>query len=337
MPLKLLARGRETEKPRFGRDELAWRIARLLPTDGVLEPAPGLFLSRLSSPTGPIYGVGEPSFCVITQGSKAVVLGRERYRYDPSSYLLISAGVPLVGYVEASSERPYLGVRVVLDRALITSVLIESDQMVSRPGAAVRALAVSRLDEDLLDAMLRLVRLVDSPTHYGMLAPLVVREIVYRLSLGEQCGRLRQMATGGGQVQRIAKGIELLRKDFDQPLRIPGLARQLGMSVSGFHHQFKAVTAMSPLQFQKQLRMQEARRLLLSGEFDAATAGYRVGYEEPSHFSREYRKFFGEPPMRDVERLQGVAAKAEGKGKRKVLRWTHGLIGTDLPRSRTSR
>jgi AraC-like DNA-binding protein len=145
------------------------------------------------------------------------------------------------------------------------------------------------------------------------------------------------MATGGGQAQRIAKGIELLRKDFDQPLRIPGLARQLGMSVSGFHHQFKAVTAMSPLQFQKHLRMQEARRLLLSGEFDAATTGYRVGYEEPSHFSREYRKFFGEPPVRDVERLQRVAAKGEGKGKRKVLRGTHGLIGTDLAHSRTSR
>src|SRR5712691_7016579 len=140
MPLKLLSRGRELEKPRSSTDELARRIARLLPRDGVLEPAPGLILSRLSSRAGPIYGVGEPSFCVIAQGSKVVVLGKERYRYDPSSYLLISAGVPLAGHVvEASIGRPYLGVRVVLDRALITSVLIEADQLASRPGGAVRA------------------------------------------------------------------------------------------------------------------------------------------------------------------------------------------------------
>lgn len=315
MPLKLLARGRELEEQRSSRDELARRIARHLPMDGILEAAPGLFFSRFSRPTGPIFSVVEPSFCVIAQGSKVVVLGRERYRYDPSSYLLISAGLPLTGHVlSASRERPCLGVRVVLDPALITSVLIEAARLASRAGGAARAMAVSRLDADLLDAMIRLVRLVDAPGDYGMLAPLAVREIVYRLSLGEQCGRLRQMAAGGGRAQRIARGIELLRKDFDQPLRIPGLARQLGMSVSGFHHQFKAVTAMSPLQFQKQLRLEEARRFLLSGDCDAATAGYRVGYEEPSHFSREYKMFFGEPPMRDVERLRRAAVPRQASG-----------------------
>ena len=153
--------------------------------------------------------------------------------------------------------------------------------------------------------MARIVRLAETPRDYTALAPLAVREIVYRLALGEQGGRLRQIALNAGRAHRIAKAIELVRKGYDKPLRIAGLAPQLGMSTSGLHHHFKAVTAMSPLQFQKQLRLQEARRLLVAGEFDAATAGYRVGYDDPSQFSREYKRFFGEPPMRDVERLRG--------------------------------
>jgi AraC-like DNA-binding protein len=149
----------------------------------------------------------------------------------------------------------------------------------------------------------RLVRLVDAPSGYEVLAPLAVREIAYRLSLGEQGGRLRQIAVVGGRAHRIARAIELIRQDYDKPLRIAGLAKKLGMSVSGFHHHFKAVTAMSPLQFQKQLRLQEAQRLLLAGDVDAATAGYRVGYDDSSHFSREYKRLFGEPlSPRDVGR-----------------------------------
>jgi AraC-like DNA-binding protein len=169
-------------------------------------------------------------------------------------------------------------------------------------------LAVSRLDVSLLDAVVRLVRLVDAPRDYGVLAPLATREIVYRLSLGEQGGRLRQIAVASGRVHRIAKAIEIVRGNYNKPLLIAGLARQLGMSISGFHHHFKAVTAMSPLQFQKQLRLQEARRLLLAGDLDASTAGYRVGYDDRSYFSREYKRLFGEPPMRDVERLRGKSA-----------------------------
>ncbi len=309
MQSELRTEEREFERARASRDELAERIARHLAEDGRIEAVPGLFLSRSSSPTGPIYAVTEPSFCVIAQGSKEVLLAEERYRYDASHYLLVSAGLPLVGHIiDASRERPYLGVRVVLDPAVITAVLIEGGLLASRADDAVRALAVSRLGASLLDAVVRLVRLVDTPSDYGVLAPLAAREIVYRLLLGEQGGRLRQIAVAGGRAHRISTAIELLRKDYDKPLRIAGLARQLGMSVSGFHHHFKAVTAMSPLQFQKQLRLQEARRLLLAGDFDAATAGYRVGYDDPSHFSREYKRFFGEPPIRDVEQLRGVAA-----------------------------
>ena len=143
-----------------------------------------------------------------------------------------------------------------------------------------------------------------------MLAPLVMREIVYRLLAGEQSARLRQIATLGGRTHRIAQAIDRLRTDFDRPLRIEELARELGMSVSGFHHHFKEVTAMSPLEFQKQLRLQEARRLMLGEGFDASSAGYRVGYNDVSHFSREYKRLFGAPPMRDAERLRGVATAA---------------------------
>jgi transcriptional regulator GlxA family with amidase domain len=168
-------------------------------------------------------------------------------------------------------------------------------------------LDVSPLDAELLDATVRLLRLLDSPAEERILRPLVTREIVYRLLQGEQGNRLRHLALLGGQTDRIAEAVERLRRDFDQPLRIESLARELSMSVSGFHHHFKAVTAMSPLQFQKQLRLQEARRILLGEKADAASAGYRVGYEDASQFSRDYKRLFGHPPIRDVERLREAA------------------------------
>ncbi|TPW08725.1 MAG: transcriptional regulator, AraC family, partial [bacterium] len=153
---------------------------------------------------------------------------------------------------------------------------------------------------------------------YAALAPLTAREIVYRLALGEQGGRLRQIAVIGGRAHRMTKAIELIRRDYDKPLRIAGLARRLGMSPSGLHHHFKAVTAMSPLQFQKQIRLQEARRLLLLGDSDAATAGLQVGYDDASHFNREYKRFFGEPPIRDVERLRDWESPPMSRGSRRA-------------------
>jgi AraC-like DNA-binding protein len=176
----------------------------------------------------------------------------------------------------------------------------------------VQALNVSPLDVSLLDAIVRLVRLLDSSTDARFLAPLITREIVYRLLKGEQGGRLHHIAALGGHSHRIVRALERLRKDFDQPLRIEDIARELGMSVSGFHHHFRAVTAMSPLQFQKQLRLQEARRLMLGEDLDAASAGYRVGYSDASHFTREYKRLFGEPPMRDVEQLREGAMESAG-------------------------
>src|SRR5215217_623531 len=181
------------------------------------------------------------------------------------------------------------------------------------PSTAVRAFDVSPLDAGLLDAVVRLVGLQDSPAEEArFLRPLVTREIVFRLLKGEQGGRLRQIAVLGGHSHRIARALERLRKDFDRPLRIEDIARELGMSVSGFHHHFRAVTAMSPLQFQKRMRLQEARRLMLGEDLDAASAGHRVGYGDASQFTREYKRLFGAPPMRDVERLREAAMESAG-------------------------
>jgi AraC-like DNA-binding protein len=290
--------------------ELADRIARAIPEDGAVEPLKGLLLNRFSNPTEPLHGVSKPSFCVIAQGSKEVLLGESLYRYDPAHYLLATVELPVVGQVlEASAEWPYLSLRLELDPALVGSVMVEAGHLSSRNQGDVRALDVSPLDADLLDAVVRLVRLLDSPAEARVLRPLITREIVYRLLMGEQGNRLRHLALLGGQTDRIAEAIERLRRDFNQPLRIESLARELGMSVSGFHHHFKAVTAMSPLQFQKQLRLQEARRILLGENLDAASAGLRVGYDDASQFSREYKRLFGQPPVRDVERLREAAMR----------------------------
>lgn len=292
------------------RAELVRRIARAVPQDGRVEPLRGLFLSRVSATTGPTHGVSFPSFCVIAQGSKDVYLGEERFRYDPYHYLLSTVELPIViQQIEGTVERPHLSLRLNLEADLVASVLLEAG-IPSLRGKARSACAmdVSPLNESLLEASVRLMRLVDAPpTEARVLMPLVTREIVFRLLSGEQSVRLRHLAVLGGHTDRIARAIERLRHDFDKPLRIENLARDLGMSPSGFHEHFKAVTAMSPLQFQKQLRLQEARRLLLSGDVDAAGAGYRVGYEDVSQFSKEYKRHFGEPPLRDVERLRQTA------------------------------
>jgi AraC-like DNA-binding protein len=252
---------------------------------------------------------------MIAQGSKEVLLGDTCYRYDSAHYLIATAELPISSRItEASEERPYLGLVLRLDPSLVGSVMVEAGHPTPRDHTAVKAIDVSPLDAGLLDATVRLVRLLlDSPiAEARFLAPLVKREIVYRLLRGEQGGRLRHVTALGGSTHRIVEAIERIRKEFDQPLRIEDIARELGMSVSGFHHHFKAVTVMSPLQFQKQLRLQEARRLMLGEDLDAASAGYRVGYSDASHFTREYKRLFGAPPVRDVERLREATLASAG-------------------------
>jgi AraC-like DNA-binding protein len=301
----------EAHRVQASRDELVERMARGMREDGTVEPLEGLRLRRASSPMELGHGVSYPALCVIAQGSKEILLGDDRYRYDPAHYLITTAALPITSRItEASEERPYLGLVLRLDPNLVGSVMVEAGHPAPRGHAAVRAIDVSSLDAGLLDAVVRLVRLLDSPTEARFLAPLVTREIVYRLLKGDQGDRLRHTAVLGGHSHLMARALERLREDFDQPLRIEDIARELGMSVSGFHHHFRAVTAMSPLQFQKQMRLQEARRLMLGEDLDAASAGYRVGYSDASHFNREYKRLFGAPPARDVERLREGATES---------------------------
>jgi len=293
---------------RADQEELAERIARATPSEGTVEVQPGLHFRRCSRPTERLHSFTKPSFCVIAQGSKELVVGDDHFRYDPAHYMISTVELPMIGQiVEASPERPYLGFWLVLEPSVVTSVMVESGAVQRGDGSGLKSVDVSALDGNLLDATLRLVRLVDAPAEYRVLAPLVIREIVYRLLTGAQAGRLRHLATFGGHAHRMVRAVEKFRMNFNKPLRIEEVARELGMSVSGFHAHFRAVTAMSPLQFQKQLRLQEARRLMLSEDLDAAEAGYRVGYDDASHFSREYKRHFGEPPMRDVGRMRELA------------------------------
>lgn len=298
---------REVRRTEDNRAELVERIAHALREDGIIEPMKGLHLYRISRAREPIHGVTAPAFCVIAQGSKEVMLGEERFQYDPLHYLLAAVELPVVGQVlEASKEKPYLGLRLDLDSSLVASVMVETSISAHRSSdvGSVKAINVSPLDANFLDATLRLVRLLDFPKEARVLSPMTTREIIFRLLMGKQGARLRHIAVLGGHTDCIARAIERLRHDYDKQLSIEGLARDLGMSLSGFHNHFKAVTAMSPLQFQKHLRLQEARRLMLGEDLDAASAGYRVGYDDASHFSREYKRLFGEPPLRDVERLR---------------------------------
>ncbi len=294
--------------------ELAVRLDRLTVSDGIhptlIVP---LTLYRMSAPSPPTHGVQKPTFCVVAQGCKQAVLGEETHLHAPSHYLLVSVDLPLTARViKASPDAPYLGFCLDIEPRQIGALLLEMDmpENTSRnpaDGALARSLSLSPTDAPLLDAVVRLLRLLDTPRDIPMLAPLVLREILYRLLTGEQGARLRQLALHGSLTQRVGRAIDWLKTHYAEPLRIETIAQEACMSASGLHHHFKAVTALSPLQYQKHLRLQEARRLMLYDALDTATAGYRVGYQSPSQFSREYSRLFGAPPLRDIARLRGAA------------------------------
>lgn len=287
------------------RAELIERMNRAVPEDDVIEVLPGLFMARSSAITQQFHTVYPTAFCVIAQGCKTVLLNDEVFRYDPGHYLISTLELPVTSQVaEASEEKPYLSFRINLEPSMVASVMMESRLKIKRSAVNVKAMDVSPIDADLLDAVVRLARLLEIPEQAKILAPLIIREIVYRLLNGEQGARLTHLLMNEGDTKRISKAVKQLRENFDKPLVIENMARELGMSVSGFHHHFKSVTAMSPLQFQKQLRLQEARQLMLGENLDAANAGFRVGYDDPSYFSREYKKHFGAPPKQDIAKLR---------------------------------
>jgi AraC-like DNA-binding protein len=296
---------RDQQRLRLAQEELVERIARLVPEDATLEPLPGLLLNRSTKPMEWGGTLTQPAFCFVAQGNKQALVGDEVYRYDPGHYLLFTVDLPVAFEVpEAAEDNPFLGLKLDLEPSIVASVAMDSGIKFKKNELATKAINVSRVDADLLDAVLRLIRLLERPKEAKVLGPLVIREIVYRLLVGGQGPRLTHLLAVEGDTRRISKAIGHLREHFDEQLKMDEIAQQLGMSVSGFHHHFKSVTSMSPLQFQKSLRLQEARRLMLGEALDAASAGFRVGYEDPSHFSREYKKQFGAPPQRDISRLR---------------------------------
>ena len=284
--------------------ELARLLDRHTPTEGISATLiPGLFAIRLNAPSDEMmHTLHQPSVCIIAQGTKDVMLREQLYRYDASRFLAFSAELPISARVtQASVAQPYLSFRFDLDPSEVAEMVLRIGpppraQAGSRPG-----LYLSRVDEDLLDVVLRLMRLLDAPQDAQALAPLARQELLYRLLRSEQGEHLAQAGRAGSPAHRIARAIVWLKANFTQPLRIDDLAAEVHMSSSSLHHHFRAITAMSPLQYQKQLRLQEARRLVLVDGLDVSKAGHAVGYESSSQFSREYSRLFGVPPSRDAQ------------------------------------
>jgi AraC-like DNA-binding protein len=253
-----------------------------------------------------LHGVAAPMLAIVVQGKKGAALGEEIYRYGEAQYLVVSVDQPISGFIiEATPDRPYLGFKLDLDpRELCEMIAISTTSITPKKESSVRGFFVSTADTSLLDCALRLARLLDTPQDVPILAPMIIREIYYRLLIGEQSEAVRQIATSGSNMQRIAEVLTLMKTNFAQPMRVEELAGQARMSPSSFHHHFKQVTSMSPLQYQKQLRLMEARRLMLAENYNAMTAADRVGYESPSQFSREYARMFGAAPIGDIQRLR---------------------------------
>ncbi|MCB9480768.1 MAG: AraC family transcriptional regulator [Desulfobacteraceae bacterium] len=298
-----------TDENELGKahEKLASKIAGWTRESGRFETRiPGLVFRRCEYETEPQSYMHEPGICLVAQGAKKVLLENETYVYDAFHFLITSIDLPVIANViEASPEKPYLGLMMKLDLKEISQLILEYDISISRekPG---RGIAVSRVSTALVNSFLRLTDLLDEPENIPALAPLAQREILYRLLISEQGPRLRQITASGTHSEQISRAIGWLKENYSKSFKVDELSSRVGMSTSTFHHHFRAITAMSPLQFQKCLRLHEARQLMLNERVDAANAAFSVGYESPSQFSREYSRFFGSPPLRDIKRLSGV-------------------------------
>ncbi|WP_413168124.1 AraC family transcriptional regulator N-terminal domain-containing protein [Capilliphycus salinus ALCB114379] len=290
------------------RQEIATRIIRHTKSSGnIIQPTAieQLDFTRSDTVSNAPHSVYEPILAIVVQGQKKAFLGEEMYQYGAMQYLVVSVDLPLSGFVtEATPDKPYLGLKLNLDLMQLCEMVAQMGTSSTKKENSVRGVSVSNVDPALMECTLRLIKLLDTPQHISMLAPLMIRELYYHLLLGEQGEAVRQIATSGSNMQRIALAIQQIKSNFTQPMRIEDLASQIGMSTSSLHRHFKQVTSMSPLQYQKQLRLLEARRLMLAEDFDATSTAYQVGYESPSQFSREYSRLFGAPPIRDIERLR---------------------------------
>lgn len=292
-------------------DAISDVISRHIPADGMHASAlPRLSLVRSCRPTEAVPTVYKPSLCIITQGRKQVELGRRSYSYDPATYLAVSVDLPLVGSIlEASPQRPYFSVVLDIDLAVLADLILQHPEELG-PAPKGPALGVSEVEPGLLDATLRLARLLDTPRDAAALAPLAEREILYRLLSGAQAPMIRRIASTESRLMQVSRAIAWLRANYAQPVSVRRLAAEVGMSPSSFHSHFKAATSMSPLQYRTRVRLQEARRMMVVDVMDAASAGFAVGYESPSQFSRDYSRLYGAPPLKDALRLRGSAEYA---------------------------
>jgi AraC-like DNA-binding protein len=287
--------------------ELARLVDRYSGTDGIHSTVvPGLNCLKISAASGKVNSVYVPSVCIVVQGRKRVLLEGAVFKYAPSEYLAVSVDLPLLGQVtEASKARPYLCLQIHLDAAVMSELIAQSlrDKTSNdnwRRGETERGLFVGDLDDAMLDSVLRLARLLDSPQEIPILAPMMMREVHYRMLSGVHGSAIAQIAVAGSNTQKIAQAIRRMKADLARTTSIDDLAATVSMSPSSFHQHFKAVTAMSPLQYLKRMRLTEARQIMLTEPIDAASTAYRVGYESASQFSREYARMFGAPPMRDI-------------------------------------
>jgi AraC-like DNA-binding protein len=304
-----LATDQYTHGMKTPNEALTSRIARWTEkTDQMTSAIKELILYRREKPTEPMTAMYEPSICVVAQGAKRVFLGDDTYVYDARHYLITSVDIPTVVQVSrATREKPCLGLVLKLDRRQISQLMVDSNLPLPPAQQSSRGMILGEVTLPLVTALGRLIDLLDEPQDIPILAPIIQREILYRLLVGDQGAHLRRIASAGSQSHQVSRAIDWLKGNFTQPLRIDDLASQVHMSPSTFHHHFRALTAMSPLQYQKWLRLNEARRLMAIEHLDAATAAFQVGYESPSQFSREYNRLFGQPPIRDIARFRQVA------------------------------
>jgi len=261
--------------------------------------------------TPPLPAIYPTMVCFVLQGAKQVTLGRRRLRYRGESYMLLSADLPVTGHViEATERAPYLAVSVLIEPAAIAGLVLDVPAPPAATSEAVSGigLGIGVLTPDLQEPLLRLLRLLDAPDDIRVLAPLAERELLYRLLQGPHGTLLRQLAVGDSRLSQVRRAIEWIRADIGRPLRVEALAAHVGMSASSFHRHFKAVTGLSPLQYQKQIRLQEARSRLLAAPGDVTAVALAVGYESTSQFTREYGRLFGLPPAKDAARLRLAAA-----------------------------
>ncbi|NHW35486.1 AraC family transcriptional regulator [Paenibacillus aceris] len=287
--------------------QLAFLIRRHASASGTHQTAvPSLSLMHATHLSEPLESVYKPSICVVAQGAKIATLANETYRYDPSTFLVTSVELPIMGrIVEASPEIPYLSLKLSFDTDVILEIVEKTNRPASVHPEAGRGISVNQTSPALLQAIVRLMQLLDVPEDIPVLAPLVIREVLYRMLKGEQAEHLYQFVISGSHAYNIAQAIRLINRQYERPLTVEHLAKSVNMSISAFHKHFKRVTAMSPLQYQKTVRLQEARRLMLTESMQASDAAFRVGYESPSQFSREYARMYGRPPMLDIQELRG--------------------------------